>query len=249
MLSINEIEQIKEQAYVCSPSVLQGVCQVYPYTIRQIIEMGSINYYSALGTLLLTLDEIKDLVKKKSKGQIETKEIEDVFTYLIQSAASNDIFLLELQNDFFTFIKEEILILPELNVVVVGNPAEKRFITKENFYDFQNILKIQHRKEIEKPPPPDETPGERKMRLLREKTARVKKKQAEKKGETQSFVESMEIAETFGISLDHSVYSFYGLLKRHQYREKWNNDIQLLCAGADSKNIKTKYWGESLDNE
>ena len=55
------------------------------------------------------------------------------------------------------------------------------------------------------------------------------------------------IAETFGIDYTHkTLYAFYGLIQRHQAREKWNQDIQMLCAGADSKKLKTKYWGESL---
>jgi hypothetical protein len=32
-------------------------------------------------------------------------------------------------------------------------------------------------------------------------------------------------------------------------KEKWEQDIQMICAGADSKKIKTKYWGESLDDK
>ena len=45
-------------------------------------------------------------------------------------------FLLELQNAFSTFIKEDILLLPRINAVLVGPMAEKRLITKENFEDF-----------------------------------------------------------------------------------------------------------------
>ena len=87
------------------------------------------------------------------------------------------------------------------------------------------------------------------MRLLREKVAAVKKKQAQKKGEGQTFLELMEIADTFGINKDKcSLYAFYCLLRRHEMREKWNQDLQMICAGADSKKMKTKYWGESPDD-
>lgn len=67
--------------------------------------------------------------------------------------------------------------------IVVGSPKEKRLITPQNFGDFQTILKIQNKKEIKEPPPENESPGQRKMRLLREKVAVVKKKQAEKNNE------------------------------------------------------------------
>lgn len=249
MLSTNQFNEIREQAYCCVPSILNGVCRVYPYTIREIVEMGTTKYYSALGLLTLTKEDIGDIIKKKIGQSLPEEDLPDPLTYLIQSADANDIFLLELSDAFSTFLKEEVLILPELNSIVVGDPEDRRLINTENFSDLQDILRIQNRREVAPPPPPDETPGQRKMRLLREKTARVKRKQAQKKGEGQTFVELLEIAETFGISQEHSIYSFYGLIQRHQYKEKWDHDLQMLCAGADSTKLKTKYWGESLNDE
>lgn len=249
MLSLDQYNQIREQAFACVPSILNGVCKVYPYTMREIIEMGSNNYYSYLGTLLLSKDEIGQIIQKKTGQKPKEDDIPDTLTYLIQSADKNDTFLLELQIIFSTFLKEEVIILPELNTIVVGDPSERRLITIDNFEDLQTILRLQHRREVPSPPPPDETPGERKMRLLRERAAAVKRKQAQKKGEGQTLFEMLEIAETYGISLDHSVYAFYALIQRHQYKEKWQQDIQMLCAGADSTKLKTKYWGESLNNE
>lgn len=211
--------------------------------------MGTDNYYKALGILVLTKEDIAEIIKKKTGEVLKEEQIPEPFEYLLKSSELNDMFFLELQDIFSTFLKEEVLILPELNVVVVGDPKEKRFITSENFSDIQDILRIQNRKDVAPPPPPDETPGQRKMRLLREKTAKIKKKQIQKKGEGLTFVESLEIAETFGISQDHSVYAFYGLMERHQYREKWQQDLQMICAGADNTKLKTKYWGESLKEE
>jgi hypothetical protein len=31
-------------------------------------------------------------------------------------------------------------------------------------------------------------------------------------------------------------------------KEKWEADIQMLCAGADSKKLDTKYWGEKPED-
>jgi hypothetical protein len=60
--------------------------------------------------------------------------------------------------------------------VVVGPPEDKRWITEENFGDFQMILRIQNRKEVPEPPPENESSLARKMRLLREKREAVKRK-------------------------------------------------------------------------
>jgi hypothetical protein len=86
-------------------------------------------------------------------------------------------FFLELKWAFSTFINEEVLILPDINAVLVGPMAEKRLITKDNFDDFQTILRLQNRKEVPEPPPENESPQARKMRLLREKRDAVKRKQ------------------------------------------------------------------------
>ena len=214
--------------------------------------MGSVKYNGSLGILLLTEVEIAKLIKEKTNEDVPIEDIHPL-TYLLQSARYDDTFLLELQNIFSTFVKEEVMLLPDINSILIGGEAaisEKRLINESNFRDFQDILRIQNKIQIEEPPPPDETPGQRKMRLLREKVAAVKKKQAQKSGESQSFVDLMQLGEVYGIDIEKkTLYAFYCLIRRYQMKEKWEQDIQMICAGADSKKIKTKYWGESLDEE
>lgn len=249
MLSAEQIEEIKEQAYLGKPSTLPNTCKVYPLTIGEIISIGSHQYNGWLGLILLTEVEISNLIKEKSGEDIPPDQIHPL-SYLLQSAQYDDTFLLELQKVFSTFVKEEVLLLPKINSILIGEMSEKRLITEANYRDFQDILRIQNARDIVEPPPADESPGQRKMRLLREKVAAVKKKQAQKNGESQTFLEMLEIAEVYGIDIqNHTLYAFYNLLRRHQLREKWQQDIQMLCAGADGKKIKTKYWGESLKDE
>ena len=173
MLSINDFNIIKEKAFCCVPYQYKNICNIYPYTVQEIIEMGTDKYFSSLGILILTKDDIAEIIKKKTNQSLKDEEVPEPFEYLIKSSELNDMFFLELQDIFSTFLKEDVLILPELNVVVVGDPKDKRFITSENFSDIQDILRIQNRKDVSPPPPPDETPGQRKMRLLREKTAKI----------------------------------------------------------------------------
>ena len=252
MLSADKIEEVKEQAYYCLPSSFEDnkpICNVYPYSIYEIVKMKSSVYNRRLGLLLLTESDVMNLIKEKT-GKDFSQSINPL-EYLLQSAANDDMFLLELKDAFSTFIKEEVLLLPKINSVLVGGAAaveEKRLITPKNFKDFQDILRIQNCREVVAAPPEDETPGERKMRLLREKVAAVKKKQASKKGEGQTLVELMERASTFGIDRNESLYAFYKLIRRHEMREKWLYDIEMICAGADPKKLNTKYWGESLDD-
>lgn len=245
MLSAEQIEDIRIQAYTCRRSKFHNICYIYPLSINEIADLGYNTYNRYVG--LLTMDEptIADTIKEKTGEKVPIEQIRPL-GYLLTSAALNETFLLELQNSFSTFIKEEVLLLPKINAIVIGNPADRRLITEENFRDFQDILRLQNDREVTEPPPENETYGQRKMRLLREQVAAVKRKQAQKNGEKQSFAELMEIAETFGISAEHSLYAYYKLVRRFKLKEKWDQDIQMLCAGADSSKIKTQYWGESL---
>lgn len=249
MLSANQINDIKLQAFAGKPSILPGVCKIYPLTCGQIVEIGDTIYRGRLGTLLLTETEIAKIIKDKTG---EDKPLEDIdpLSYILQSADLDDSFFLELKIAFATFIKEDIMFLPELNSILIGPKTERRLITSKNFRDFQDILRIQNKKSVKEPPPENESPGERKMRLLAERRDEVKRKQAEKAGEGQTFQDLLEIASVFGIDYkNETILALYNLINRHQLKEKWDQDIQMLCAGADSSKIKTQYWGESSNKK
>ena len=249
MLSPDKIIEIQEQAYVGAPSSFLNICKVYPLTLYEIIEMGSSSYNAKLGLLLLNEISIAEIIKEKTGEDIAVETIQPL-SYLLQNALYDNRFLLELQSCFSTFIKEEVLLLPKINSVLIGSPKEKRLITNDNFADFQDILRIQNKKEVKEAPPENESEIARKFRLKREQRDAAKRKQQAKTGEGQTLAELLEIAETFGIDYKNkTIYCFYNLLKRHQAKEKWDQDIRMLCAGADSKKLKTKYWGESLKDK
>lgn len=211
------------------------------------LKMGSDIYSSRLNLLLLTEADINEIIKKKNLKENEVPDLTPL-SYLLKSAELNEMFFLELQNAFSTFIQEEILLLPKINSVLVGSPEEKRLITNKNYSDFQDILRIQNRREVPKPPPENESDIARKMRLKREEREKWKKKQMMKKNgdAAREIADLLEIAEVYGIDYkEKSIYAFYGLLQRHQLKEKWTQDIQMLCAGASPEKIKSKYWGEN----
>lgn len=250
MLSPKEIEDIQAKAYICKPVKLDKVAFIYPRTMADIIEMGFNTYMEYLGLLLMDKQKIQEIIKEKTKEEIPLEQIEPL-EYLLSCAQHSDNFLLELQNAFFTFLQEEVLLLPDYKAVVVGSPSDKRFITVNNFSKFQEILKIQNRRQVKTAPPQNETEGQKKMRLLRERVEEVKRKQAQKNGETETtIIDLLESASVFGIDIEKcSLFAFYGLIGRHQRHEKWLTDIQMICAGADPKEVKTKYWGESSKKE
>lgn len=245
MLSPERIEVIKEQAYVGVPSSFYNICSVRPLTIREIVEMGTDTYNFRLGLLLLTEIEISEMLNKRIGQDIPIEQIHPL-EYLLKNADYNDDFLLDLQKCFSTFIQEDILLLPKINAVLVGDPQKKRLITNDNFSDFQDILRIQNQREVKEAPPKNESEIARKFRLKREARDAAKRKQMAKKGEGQTMLDMFEIAETFGIDYQNkTLFAFYNLLRRHQLKDKWDHDMMMVCAGADSKKLKMQYWGES----
>lgn len=249
MLSANKISEIKEQAFCGVNSSLDGVCNIKPLTIKEIVTIGTMRYKQLLGILLLDEVEIANLIKEKTGESIPLEQIQPL-SYLLQNAENSDYFSLELQLAFTTFIGENILLLPKIDSVLIGSPKDKRLITKDNFRDFQDILRIQNKKEMKEPPPENESFGQRKMRLLRERVEEAKRKQAAKEGnDGLDFSELLEIASVYGIDFDkNTLYGLYALIKRFQAKEKWDQDIRMLCAGADSTKIKTQYWADKLTN-
>lgn len=206
--------------------------------------MGSGEYSKRLNTLLVTEGDIQKIVKDKGIN-IETMEDTRPLTYLLQSADRNDLFFLELQQAFGTFIKkEEFLLLPSINAIVIGNPKDKRLITNDNFSDFQTILRIQNRRKVPEPPPENESAFAKRMRLMKEQRDEVlRKQQAKENGGEQDLADLLLVADVYGIDyLKKSIYAFYELIPAHQRREKWNTDIEMLCAGADPAKVKAKHW-------
>lgn len=246
MLSHRQIERIKEDAFSGNSSLLPNVCRVTPLTMGEILKLGMDSYNSKLGILLLTEVDIVKIIKEKTGQEIPIESIEPL-SYLLQSAEHDDMFLLELQSAFATFIKEDIMLLPKINSVLVGAPQDRRLITSQNYSDFQDILRLHNKREMKEPPPENESAIARKFRLKREARDAAKRKQQEKNGDGQSLVDLLEIATVFGIDYKNvTIFAFYNLIARYQAKEKWDQDIKLICAGADSKKIKSKYWGESL---
>jgi hypothetical protein len=130
MLSANQMSVIKEQAYGGYASVLPEICEVSPITVGEMLEMGSDIYSTRLNLLLLTEENITEILEKKNVKVDENTDLSPL-SYLMKNAAVSDAFFLELTAAFSTFIKKEaVLLLPKFKAVLVGPPEERRLITE-----------------------------------------------------------------------------------------------------------------------
>lgn len=219
------------------PVPIKNVGLLYPYSVKDVCEFGISRYYQSLGILLLTQEEIKKFFK-------EEEEITPL-NFLIKNAESDNSFLLELQHNLFTLFREEVLILPKINSILIGSPEKKHLLNNTNFSTFQDILRVQNLITVKAEPPKDESPWEKKMRERREKVEEIKRKKAKNLIHS-NFTESLSNAIVYGLDIDNcSFFRFQKTYPKMQSKEKWDTDIQMICAGADSSKIETKYWGES----
>ena len=230
----------------------ENICMVYPLKIKEIIGMGQEKYQEQLNLLILTSEDLYNQYKKKG---IDVPKDIDVFDNLMFSCENDESFLLDMEEAFYTFIREKVQILSDLKIISIGNGLEKRIIDKNKFYKFQNILRIQNRLPIEEEAPEDESPMQRKFRLRRQERERAKRKNNKEKGEPVHFHDliSSLCVYNIGVNLqnvgDLSIYAFHELLDRVQEKERYDLDIRSLLAGADPKKVKPKNWIRKLNED
>jgi hypothetical protein len=162
---------------------------------------------------------------------------------------------MKLQKAFSTFIREKVHFSFDTQEIIVGEDLNnRRVLNKDNFEDFQNILRAQNKLPVPEPIPENESAMARKFRLRREQLAEVKRKQALKNGESVSLLDSISTLVCFNIGVNFqnvgnlTMYQFKELLARAQTKYKYDLDIRMIAAGADPKKIKPKHWFGKLEN-
>ena len=230
----------------------EDICWVYPLQIRDIINIGQDNYNQYLSILCADIREIQKLMKKE--GISDEELFDSTFEYLIAQSSCDNTFFVKLKEAFSTFIREEVYFLFEQKEILIGLDMDrKKVLTKENFNNFQKILRAQNMLPVPEPIPENESPMARKFRLRREQVAEAKRKQAQKDGEAISLFDSISTLMTLnpGITFDNvnnlTIYQFKDLLTRAQAKYKYDLDIRMIAAGADPKKIKPKLWFGKID--
>ena len=228
------------------------ICWVYPLQIKDIMGIGQDNYNQYLSILCADIREIQRLLKKE--GVPDEDLFSNVFDYLMLQSMCDRTFFVKLNEAFSTFIREEVHFLFEQQEILIGSDMDRRrILTKENFNDFQNILRAQNALPVPEPIPENESPMARKFRLRKEQVAEAKRKQAQRNGEAISLFDSISTLMTLnpGVTFDNiknlTIYQFKDLLARAQAKYKYDLDIRMIAAGADPKKIKPKHWFGKLD--
>lgn len=223
---------------------------VYPPTLND--SLNNPNFTQWEGLFTTSQEELEDSIHEHNPsydGPIPTP-----WLFLLGSAYEDKEFENTIREAFRFFLHEEITILYENQVIVLGNLEEEltkvssaeelRIIDEEEFFNLQNTVRTSLGIAPVEKPDPDESPRVKRMKAK----ARLRDRIKAKKGMGLSLGDSLVSICCMGIGLtplnigEISYAALGKIIDRYQKKEAYETDIQSILAGADAKKIHPKYW-------
>lgn len=250
---------INAKVFLGMPLDFKGLCKVYPPLVKEVI--GNEYYPSYKMLLTLSQEEIEDEYTKNNREETPPTP----FEFLLFNATHDERVRKLIEDSFWFFAKTKISILAEDKKILLQDVEEAiktvknledlnklPFLTEENYFDFQNLIRQVCGEKPIKPPNPNEPEKIRRMKAKARYRDKVKAKQAAKDGLTLGA--NLAAICCMGVGLNplnigEISYPCVGwLTSLYQGKEKYDIDIRSLQAGAKKKDVQPKYWISNLDN-
>lgn len=232
------------------PVDFKHICMVYPPKVKDVVTNQNYNIYSRL--LTFSQEEIED---EYVKAQLDLKELLSPFEYILNNAYNNLQFKQLLEQAFFLFTHEQIMILFEQKQIMIGDIKEiksvneLRILKEEDYFEFQNLIREAIGGKMIPPPNPNEDPRVKAIKAKARYRDYLKAKQG--KGLNLKTTLSSICCMGFGLNPlnigELSYAAIPALIATYQEKEKYELDVDSLLAGADAKKVKPKYWIRNLD--
>ena len=133
-MSSTKIELDEVKLLCGAPIYFQDICYIFPPTIRDI---GNISYSKFKEYLFVFIAD--------PKTAYDITDQVDPFYFILIMCETNPKFYRLVKEAFKFFTHEDIIIMKEFNGIQVGNNIGKdKLITRDNFSEFQYILKKLH---------------------------------------------------------------------------------------------------------
>ena len=249
---------IDDKIFLGKPIKFKDICKIYPPTVAEVVENDDFNSYQTLFTI--TQEELnKAYLQDESILQVPTP-----FQYLLMNYYQDEEVKGKIEEAFQFFVHEPVTIVPEIELLLIGkseselNPdvdlENPRILTEDNFFDFQNQIRLAMGSNPIKPPEPEdinEDPRVRRWKMKikeREEFLNVKQRK-----NSPTFGTLLAAICCMGIGLNPlnigeiSYACVHWLIAMYQQNEEYDVDIRALLAGADSKKVKPKYWIKNID--
>lgn len=249
---------IDARVFIKAPIAFKNKCNIYPPSVQEILTNPAYPQFRKI--LTITQEDITDELAKK-----ESKEVPPTpFEFLLINCYHNPAFreLTEKSFEFFIhskitfFYEQKALVIGDLKEVVqkIDNVNQLVFLQEEDYFDFQNAIRLACGDKPVKPPElpnPNEDPRIARMKAKARERDRIKARKGASNGIS---IETCLVAICcMGIGLtplnigEMSYAAINPLMQMSQEKEKYDIDIRSLLAGADSKKIKPKYWIRNSD--
>lgn len=237
------------------PEDFHGKFLVYPPLVKDVI--GDIRYPQYQQLLTLSREDLEDELTKD--GQIEIESVPTPFEFLLANSYHDKEFEKVAKEAFYFFIHQEVSFIYEQKKILIGD-LEKEiarvtdlsqlvFLEEDEFFDFQNMVRMSIGETPIVLPDPNEHPKIRRMKALARYRDKIKKKTG--KGLSLETLLSSICCMGIGITplnIGEITYAATNTLtRRFQEKEKFETDIRSIQAGAEAKKIKPKYWIRNLD--
>lgn len=234
----------------------ESLCKVYPPKVKELVKDNNIDY---IGLLTMSQEEIEDRFAEGNKQTSPNVKIPTPFEYLLAlSTDPKESQIICAAIEFF--IKEPVTILGQIGAILIGDLKEEillaqtlenlRLITENNFFEFQNLIRLSVGTKAIEAPNLNEHPKIRAMKAKARLRDRIKAKSGKgiKLHTTLAAICCMGIGIT-PLNIGEISYGAVRILMNlYQGKEKYELDIDSLLAGADSKKVKPKYWIQNLDD-
>lgn len=246
---------INESVFLGYPIKFKDLCMIYPPKVKDMC--GGDEDFTFCQTLFtITQEELEDAYVNENVPVIPTP-----FQYLLMNYHQDKELQKKILHGFEKILGEPVTIVPELEVVIIGKSEEEldpnkdlddpRVIDKDNFFDFQNMVRVVlGASEVEKPDPNLDP----RIKRYKAKIRASERMLAKKKGGT-NFGTLIAAICCMGNGLNPlnigeiSYACVPVLIGMSQQKEEYDIDIRALLAGADKKKVKPKYWIRDLNEE
>lgn len=225
----------------------QDICLIYPPLVEDIIKVGFETFLSYFGLLTRSSEDLEDELGAASKdGKIPTP-----FDFLIILTALSPEVKSVVEKAFEFFTHQKVTFLYEIASIAVGDVAEQRLITKDNFFDFQNAVRAAAGEKPIPPPDPNENPRIKRFKALQRKRDRVKAKNSKNEAKEFNTLLTSLCCMNLGLNpLNIGKISFAAmkmLMARYAEKDMYETRVAAMLAGAEGDK-KDSYWIRDLDN-
>lgn len=244
---------IDSRFFLSAPRSYKGKLYVYPPSVKGVITNELFGYF--LKIMTTSQEEIEDeYIEKGIDGIFPTP-----YEYLLNNCKENQTYELLTKEAFKFFCHTEITFLYDSKMILIGNVEELLkqgkelsdfvFLLEEDFFDFQNLIRVSVGDNKVEIPNPDEDPRIKRIKAK----ARYRDKIKAKQGSGISMAASLTSICCMGLGItplnvgEMSYVAFKAIMSMYQDKEKYDLDVKSLLAGADSKKIKPKYWIKNFD--